>query len=129
MESGAYAAGGDQYPVQFSVDYPDRDLNRLTTAFRIIVAIPIIIVLAALGSSEWSGNWGDGSPGTGTWVAGSGGAIVFFPALNVTATTPLHPSAGVTLAILISRFRKLLRRVADRDLPLHEARHRASEKK
>lgn len=32
------------YPVQFSVDYPDRPLNRLTTAFRIIVAIPIAIV-------------------------------------------------------------------------------------
>ena len=35
-----------QYPVQFSVDYPDRDLNRLTTFFRIFVAIPILIVLA-----------------------------------------------------------------------------------
>jgi hypothetical protein len=23
------------YPVQFSVDYPDRPLNRVTTAFRI----------------------------------------------------------------------------------------------
>ena len=23
------------YPVQFSIDYPDRALNRLTTAFRI----------------------------------------------------------------------------------------------
>ena len=23
------------YPVQFSVDYPDRDLNRVTTVFRL----------------------------------------------------------------------------------------------
>jgi hypothetical protein len=38
MESGAYTQGEDQYPVQFSVEYPDRDLDRLTTAFRIIVA-------------------------------------------------------------------------------------------
>ena len=36
------------YPVQFSVDYPDRPLNRLSTAFRIILVIPIAIVLAAL---------------------------------------------------------------------------------
>ena len=43
MESGASTPGGDQYPVQFSVEYPDRDLNRLTTAFRIIVAIPILV--------------------------------------------------------------------------------------
>jgi hypothetical protein len=33
------------YPVQFSVDYPDRPLNRLSTAFRIFLVIPIAIVL------------------------------------------------------------------------------------
>ena len=25
----------DEHPVRFAVDYPDRDLNRLTTGFRI----------------------------------------------------------------------------------------------
>jgi hypothetical protein len=43
------------YPVQFSVDYPDRQLNRWTTAFRLVVAIPILIVAALLASSETSG--------------------------------------------------------------------------
>ena len=33
------------YPVQYSVDYPDRPLNRLTTFFRLFVAIPILIVI------------------------------------------------------------------------------------
>jgi hypothetical protein len=36
------------YPVQFSVDYPDRPLNRLTTFFRIFMVIPIAIVLGAV---------------------------------------------------------------------------------
>jgi hypothetical protein len=27
------------YPVQFSVDYPDRPLNRLTTCFRVFMVI------------------------------------------------------------------------------------------
>ena len=36
------------YPVQFSVDYPDRPLNRLSTAFRIFLVIPIAIVLSAV---------------------------------------------------------------------------------
>ena len=58
MESGADTQRGDQYPVQFSVEYPDRDLDRLMTAFRIIVAIPILIVLGAIGSG-W-GSWGGG---------------------------------------------------------------------
>ena len=57
MEAGASTSGADQYPVQFSVEYPDRDLDRLTTAFRIIVAIPILVVLGTLGSSSWSGGW------------------------------------------------------------------------
>src|SRR2546429_8442277 len=36
------------YPVTFAVDFPDRSLDRLTTAFRIIVAIPLAIVLTLL---------------------------------------------------------------------------------
>jgi hypothetical protein len=38
-----------QYPVRFSVDYPDRPLDRLTTGFRIFAAIPILIVLWTVG--------------------------------------------------------------------------------
>ena len=34
------------YPVQFSVDYPERSQNRLSTLFRLIMIIPIIIVTA-----------------------------------------------------------------------------------
>ncbi|HYU56679.1 MAG TPA: DUF4389 domain-containing protein [Actinomycetota bacterium] len=39
------------YPVSFTVDYPDRELNRLTTAFRLILAIPILVVSAVLSNS------------------------------------------------------------------------------
>ncbi|MGH2954799.1 MAG: DUF4389 domain-containing protein [Solirubrobacterales bacterium] len=38
-----------EYPVTFSVDYPDRPLNRLTSFFRIFTVIPIAIVAAAIG--------------------------------------------------------------------------------
>src|SRR2546426_6695653 len=38
----------EPYPVQYSVEYPERDLNRLTTFFRLFVAIPILIVSATL---------------------------------------------------------------------------------
>jgi len=36
------------YPVQFDVDYPSQPLNRFTTAFRLLVAIPIVVVLTML---------------------------------------------------------------------------------
>ena len=45
----------DDHPVQFAVDYPDRDLNRLTTAFRIFTVIPIAIVLATIGGYTGGG--------------------------------------------------------------------------
>ena len=47
MEQVAYREGAG-YPVQFSVDYPDRPLNRLSTAFRTILVIPIAILLSTL---------------------------------------------------------------------------------
>ena len=44
------------YPVQLSVDYPDRQLNRLTSALRIFTAIPILMLCAAAVVSV-SGKW------------------------------------------------------------------------
>jgi hypothetical protein len=71
------------YPVAFSVDYPDRPLNRLTTGFRIFVAIPILIVAATLGG-EGSSYYG--SAGGEHWAWGGGGAaavLVLGPLLMI----------------------------------------------
>ena len=38
----------EPYPVTFSVDYPERQLNRLTTFFRVFTVIPIAIVVGLL---------------------------------------------------------------------------------
>ena len=45
------------YPVRLSIDYPDRNLNRLTTFFRLIVGIPILIVLAVLSGGVGGAGW------------------------------------------------------------------------
>ena len=39
----------DQYPIQFSVDYPDRPLSRLNSFFRLPAVVPIAIVLGIVG--------------------------------------------------------------------------------
>ena len=64
------------YPVQFDVDFPDRPLNRLTTAFRIFWAIPILVVIGTLsgGSYHMAGNQ------TTSYVAGGSG-LLFLPPL------------------------------------------------
>jgi hypothetical protein len=38
------------HPVRFAVDYPDRDLNRVSSAFRIFTVIPIAIVIGTIGT-------------------------------------------------------------------------------
>ena len=49
MEYGQTApAAAEPYPLTYSVDYPDRELNRLTTFFRLFTVIPIAIVLGAV---------------------------------------------------------------------------------
>jgi len=67
------ATGELPYPVQFSVDYPDRPLNRVTTAFRIIVIIPIAIVLGLVSGDTW--NSSDGR----YWALGAGGLLFLGP--------------------------------------------------
>jgi hypothetical protein len=66
------------YPVQFSVDYPDRPLDRLTTAFRIFTVIPIAIVLSLLAGGTWHAN-GD----AGTTIAIAGGLLFLGPLLMI----------------------------------------------
>ncbi len=39
------------YPVSLSVDYPDRELDRVSSLLRVIWAIPGIILLALLSGS------------------------------------------------------------------------------
>ena len=60
----------DSYPVTFSVDYPDRPLDRVTSALRIFWVIPIGIILGGLdhatgGASRHSGQ-----------IAAAGGTVV-----------------------------------------------------
>jgi hypothetical protein len=68
------------YPIQFSVGYPDRDLNRVTTAFRIFTAIPIAIVLGTVVGGSW--HWSH-TNGTTTMAAGAGGLLFAGPLLMI----------------------------------------------
>jgi hypothetical protein len=42
------------YPVSLQIDYPDRQLNRLTSVFRVILIVPIAIVLFLVSGPGWS---------------------------------------------------------------------------
>ncbi len=87
MESSSQMTGGEEYPVQFSVEYPDRDLDRLTTAFRLIVAIPILIVAATLGRD--AGGYGSGHHGASIGFGTAG--VLFLPPLLMIVFRQKYP--------------------------------------
>ena len=65
------------YPITFSVDYPDRPLDRTSTAFRLILALPVLALLAVVSGpmSLWSSDTG------GSIAVGAGGLLVLGPLL------------------------------------------------
>jgi Domain of unknown function (DUF4389) len=71
---------GTSYPVNFSVDYPDRALDRVTTAFRIFTVIPIAIVLGAVVGGTWEWSYSNSTTGV---AAGAGGLLFFAPMLMI----------------------------------------------
>jgi hypothetical protein len=93
------AAGG--YPVQFDVAYPDRDLNRLTTFFRIFAVIPILIVLGGLGHYWGSGG---GNHGAGYAEVGGGGSVIFFATLLMIVFRQKYPRWWYDWNLQITRF-------------------------
>ena len=74
------------YPVQFNVDFPSRPLNRLTTAFRFIVAVPIVVVLTMLSGSTYN----DGYHETENAIV-IGGAAVFVPLVLMLVVRQKYP--------------------------------------
>ena len=63
------------YPVTFSVDYPDRPLDRLSSALRIFWVIPIALILGFLDQATTGFSHGPGNR-TGAEFAAAGGTVV-----------------------------------------------------
>lgn len=69
----------ERYPLRYSVDYPDRELNRLTTFFRIFTVIPIAIVLGTVAGGTYSYDVNN----TTTTIAAAGGLLIAAPLLMI----------------------------------------------
>ena len=60
------------YPVSLSVEYPDRELDRVSTFFRLCMAILILIVITLLAGG---GAWGD-QPDSSDFSASAAGIFL-----------------------------------------------------
>ena len=66
-------------PARLSIDYPDRDLNKSTTFFRLFAAIPIILVLGTVSGWTWQACYENGKEA----AAAAGGLLFFGPLLMI----------------------------------------------
>jgi hypothetical protein len=104
----------DAYPVQFAVEYPDRDLNRVSVAFRIFAIIPIAIVLGTIGgyNQEWSGHAGDQGA---TFAVGGTGLLFLLRFTN---------RVGIYMALMDDRYPSTDEQQSVRlDFPYPDAQH------
>jgi len=76
------------YAARLTIDYPDRDLDRLSTGLRILPVIPIGIVLGAIAASN------------GAW----GGVVLFVPALLMIVVRQKYPRWWFDFDLGVTRF-------------------------
>jgi hypothetical protein len=92
--------GGHDYPLTFSVDYPDRSLDRLTTAFRIFWAIPILILVATIEGGRYAANSG----GRGATYVGGGSGVLFIPVVLMLLFRKKYPRWWYDWNLQLTRF-------------------------
>jgi hypothetical protein len=78
-DTGPEPARHQAYPVEFDVEYPDRDLDRLSTAFRLILAIPVVVLLGTVSG----GSFGFDRHSSGFAMTAAGGLLFLAPLLMI----------------------------------------------
>ncbi len=93
------AQGNNSYPARLLVDYPDRELNRLTSFFRLIVIIPIVIILCLVNGAVF--RWGQ-DPG---WVVTlSAGGVLFLATVLMLVFKRKYPRWWFDWNIALTKF-------------------------
>src|SRR5579871_5103960 len=93
-------SGDGDYPLTFAVDYPDRDLDRLSTAFRILTIIPIAILAGFLEGGSFATNAG----ASGTRYAAGGIGILVIPVVLMLLFRKKYPRWWYDWNLQLTRF-------------------------
>jgi hypothetical protein len=88
------------HPVVFDVDYPDRPLDRVSTCFRLLFAVPILVVLAALGGPAFGGGGDDG----GLFFIGLATGLLVIPPLLMIVIREKYPRWWFDFNLAFLRF-------------------------
>ena len=91
------------FPVALEIDYPDRELDRLSTLWRVFSFIPAGIILALLSGPIRLGNPGHGVEHGATVVLGSGG-VLFLPTALMLVFRQKYPRWWLDFGLELARF-------------------------
>jgi hypothetical protein len=100
MTTSPTTASAPNYPATLAIDYPDRMLNRLTSFFRLIVAIPICVVIGLMTNGAFS--WGAHMEG---WRTGlTTGGLLFLPLVLMILFRNKYPKWWFDWNLAINKF-------------------------
>jgi hypothetical protein len=88
------------HPVGFDVEYPDRPLDRVSSFFRLLFAVPILIVLAAMGGPAF----GAGSDSGGLFFIGLASGLLVIPPLLMIVIREKYPRWWFDFNLAFLRF-------------------------
>ena len=97
------SAAPPTYPATLNVDYPERNLDRLSSFFRIFAIIPIAIILSLLTGESWSWSWGPHVEGWRTGATAAGG-LLFAPLLLMILFRKKYPKWWFDWNLALTRF-------------------------
>jgi FtsH-binding integral membrane protein len=91
------------YPAKLAIDYPDRNLNRLTTFFRMFTVIPILIILCLIAgaSTDWHNSGWQSQPQSQYAVAGG---LVVLPLVLMILFRRKYPRWWFDWNLALTRF-------------------------
>jgi hypothetical protein len=103
------ATPAEPFPLTFTVDYPDRPLDRLTTGLRFLWLIPIGIIVGALTAASLSLGGPSRETAEGVWQAGAtlslgGPGLLFIPVLLMLVFRQKYPRWWFDWNLSLSRF-------------------------
>lgn len=96
-------AQDDEFPAVLEIDYPDRELDRLTTFLRLLTFIPIGIILTLLSGPGGQTHEAAGSGREVVRVLGSGG-VVFLPTVLMLLFRRKYPRWWFDWNLELTRF-------------------------
>jgi Domain of unknown function (DUF4389) len=91
--------GNPAFPASLKVDYPEKKLNRLTSFFRLLWVIPILIVIGLL-----SGGSGSNSMSHHDWGWTMSGVTIFFPLVLMLLFRKKYPKWWFDWNLAFTRF-------------------------